>query len=94
MQGRTEKQLVNTMINACVDRREECGAVWNAYRKWSDTPSADARLAFAAYQAALDRERQAADLCADLTQRVAERVKERGDPHSKVSSSRWRRIWA
>jgi hypothetical protein len=38
---------------------EECAGVREAYESWSTAPSADVRLAYAAYHAALDREEHA-----------------------------------
>jgi hypothetical protein len=40
--------------------REECLGLTVAYRRWSDAPTEDVALAFAAYHAAVDREEQAA----------------------------------
>ena len=61
----TERQLVDRMVDAYVDWREESG-LWDANQRWSGAATAEAGLAFAAYQAALDRERQAADVYATL----------------------------
>ena len=74
MRRAIDKETADRMIEAYVSWREECGAVWDAYFRWSRSPSADAGLAFAAYQATLDRERRAADYYASVTQEVAPRA--------------------
>jgi hypothetical protein len=73
-----EDRVVDAMIQAYVDWREESSAVWDAYTRWSSVPSTDAGLAYAAYRAALDRERQAADVYADLIRRVGDVVRSPG----------------
>ena len=75
-----DKQLLDELMEAYVDWREECSGVWNAYSRWSHAPSADAGLAFAAYRAALDREQHAADLYITLTRRVGRLASRGRDP--------------
>jgi hypothetical protein len=74
---------VDAMIEAYVDWREEQSTVWTAYRRWSGARAAEAGLAFAAYQAALDRERQAADAYARSTHRVTDLVRTRRRPRER-----------
>ena len=62
------------MVDAYVDWREEGAAVWHAYERWTCAPPADALFAFAAYQAAVDREERAADVYAGRVTRVAAAV--------------------
>jgi hypothetical protein len=65
-----EQDLANEMTDAYVDWREECVAVWLAYGCWTCAPTADAVFAFAAYQAALDREERAADVYGRLVMQL------------------------
>jgi hypothetical protein len=53
------KRLVDDAVDAYVDWREECVAVWGAYERWALGLARDARSAFSAYQAALNREERA-----------------------------------
>jgi hypothetical protein len=50
--------------------REECELVRIAYEQWRSAPLPDLGLAFAAYQAALDREHQAARSLAAASDRL------------------------
>jgi hypothetical protein len=63
--------LANAMIDAYVDWRDACAAAWDAYECWSCAGSADALLAFAAYQAALDQEERAASVYAVVVMQIA-----------------------
>jgi hypothetical protein len=63
--------LVDDVIDAYVNWREECLFVWDAYGRWSGGPPADATLAFAAYSAALDREERASASYAGLVSRLS-----------------------
>jgi hypothetical protein len=71
MMSQMERQLVDEAIEAYVDWREECAAVWDAFERWETTRGIDAATAFSAYRAALDREECAAHAYADLLARVA-----------------------
>jgi hypothetical protein len=73
-----QKQIVDDAMTACVDWREECMEVWNAYGCWASAPPEDVRRAHAAYRAALDREEAAAKVYAGLMKRVGHLV-ETGD---------------
>ena len=66
-----DKQLIDEVIEAYVDWREECAAVWDAFDRWSSTSGVDAAAAFSAYRAALDREECASHAYADLLARIA-----------------------
>jgi hypothetical protein len=68
--------LVNEAADAYVDWREECLAVWDAYGRWTGAPTVDARLAFAAYKAALEIEEQASAFYASVIRRIGERVED------------------
>ncbi len=56
-----ERELIDALVDAYVDWREEAAATELAYRAWGDAAGADKALAFAAYLTALDREEYAAD---------------------------------
>jgi hypothetical protein len=70
MRKRTETRLVDRMIGAYVDWREECRLVHDAYRSWASATGPGARVAFWRYTAALDEEERAADVYASLVRRV------------------------
>jgi hypothetical protein len=64
------QRTLDDAVYAYVDWRDECTAVWHAYRRWAKASTADAALAFGAYTAALDREESAAKVYAELMRRV------------------------
>jgi hypothetical protein len=66
-----DTELVDETIDAYVDWQEERASVWDAYERWTCAHPEDAVFAFAAYQAALDREERAGDEYADLSTRMA-----------------------
>ena len=55
-----QSPVVADPVIAYAEWRMSCTAVWAAYRDWLDAPKADAKVAHAAYTAALDREDAAA----------------------------------
>jgi hypothetical protein len=65
-----DQQLCDALIDLYVDWREECSAVQLAYERWRTAPRVDHGIAFAAYNAALDREERACDLYAALIRRT------------------------
>jgi Holliday junction resolvasome RuvABC endonuclease subunit len=56
----TYDSLIDDLSDAYMEWRAESAAVETAYGRWSIAASVDAASAFAAYQAALDREELAA----------------------------------
>ena len=54
--------------------REECDALAEAYAGWESVAAADRELAFAAYQAALDREQLASAVYSDSVERVQREI--------------------
>lgn len=72
MKALARRRLVDEVIDAYVDWREECIFVWDAYRRWSGASRDDAVLAFAAYAAALDREERASAFYAGRVGRLAQ----------------------
>ena len=66
-----DKRLIDEAVDAYVDWQEERATVCDAYAHWTIAPVPDCRLAFSAYQAALDREERAAHVYAELVTRVS-----------------------
>jgi hypothetical protein len=64
------QRLVDCLIDAYIDWREECVILEDAYRRWVSAAASDAELAFAAYRAGLDREERASILYGELVSRV------------------------
>lgn len=60
------RRIVDEMVDAYVDWREECMAVDDAYDDWQRGARVDAPFTFAAYRAALDYEQRAAERYAEL----------------------------
>jgi hypothetical protein len=71
MSRQLDRTLVDRMVEAYVDWREECVGVWGAYERWSSAPVPDRPVAFCAYRAALEREEHASRVYADLITRLA-----------------------
>jgi hypothetical protein len=71
MSGQVDSELIDRMVAAYVDWREECAFVWGAYQRWSSAPVPDRPVAFSAYRAALEREEHASRVYADLITRLA-----------------------
>lgn len=65
-----ECRLVDDLVSAYVEWREECAEVWRAYRQWERALAEDARAAYAAYAAALEREEAAAGAYRRMIERV------------------------
>ena len=59
-----ERRLADALIDLYVAWREECSAVQLAYEQWREAAREDREAAFAAYNAALDREERASDMYA------------------------------
>jgi hypothetical protein len=85
------EQSIDAMIEAYVDWREESGGVRSAYDRWSAASPQQALLSFAAYQAALDREAQAAVRYAALSKRVADRTGREARSRRRRLGRRWAR---
>jgi hypothetical protein len=65
-----QRRVVDDAVDAYIEWRDECGAVWDAYCFWKRAPAADAEPAFQSYWAALDREERAAAIYAAQMARV------------------------
>ena len=61
----------DALVDLYVEWREECSSVHSAYERWRRAPRDDSAAAFAAYNAALDREERASNVYAALVQRVS-----------------------
>jgi hypothetical protein len=61
-----QKQVIDSVIDAYIDWREECAALEYAYLRWAGADALDAELAFAEYMTRLDREERASALYAEL----------------------------
>jgi hypothetical protein len=61
--------VIDEVMDAYVEWRQESAGVESAYERWSTAPPSDTALAFAAYVAALDREARASILYAEVMQR-------------------------
>jgi hypothetical protein len=72
--GRTyesERRLGDALIDSYVEWRDESSAVQLAYEGWREASRDDREAAFAAYNAALDREELASDIYAALVRHAA-----------------------
>ena len=78
--------LIDDLIEVYVDWLEECAALAQAYDGWASVAVADRDLAFAAYQAALDREQQASAVYSDRIDRVQREIS--NQPASVISGER------
>ena len=88
------QRLVDDMVDAYAQWRDECKALQAAYDLWSNASAEDELLAFGAYEAALDKEERASQVYADLVQKVLSRVllDRHGDrPSWRAARSRFRR---
>jgi hypothetical protein len=66
------RQAVDDALDAYLQWREECAAVWDAYGWWAGATPEDKAPAHAAYQAALDREEAAANIYATRVDRASQ----------------------
>ena len=57
---RTQRSLIDDAFEAYLQWRDESAEVWHAYKRWKGAPAREARRAFWAYHAALEREEHAA----------------------------------
>jgi hypothetical protein len=65
-----DRRLGDAVIDLYVEWREECYAVQLAYEHWREASKDDRATAFAAYNAALDREERASDVYAAMIRRA------------------------
>jgi hypothetical protein len=58
--------VIDELLDAYLDWRQQSTDVQSAYRRWNDAPKADSALAYAAYKGALDREQRASECYAEM----------------------------
>ena len=80
------RRMVDAAVDAYVDWRDECRAVWDAYRVWASAPVAEDGFAFVAYSAALDREQRTAEIYAEQIRRVGGLLKTELDHATGLTS--------
>jgi hypothetical protein len=85
--SRGHGHLVDSLIDAYVDWREECAALEDAYRRWVTASGPDAGLAFAAYRAGLDREEHACLRYGELVRRAERALPNRLRPRPALAGS-------
>jgi len=68
---RIRSEVIDDLMEMYVEWREECVGLDSAYQRWLSVPVAERDLAFAAYQAALDREEQASAVYARRSDEIA-----------------------
>jgi hypothetical protein len=85
--SRRHRHLVDCMMDAYVDWREECAALEDAYDRWANADASDAELACAAYGAGLDREERASTRYAELVRGVNEELPESLRPEAALAAS-------
>jgi|SRR6516165_2688566 hypothetical protein len=81
--------IVDELVTAYVDWREECLAVRRAYASWTGADSGHAAGAYVAYNAALDREEAAAIAYADLIGAVGQLRRYRMNSAPEPAAARW-----
>ena len=69
-----DRRLGDALIDVYVEWREECFAVHLTYERWRSASRKDRAAAFAAYNAALDREERAGNVYADMIRQATPRV--------------------
>jgi hypothetical protein len=69
-----QREVVEDVVQAYVEWREESAAVWDAYDRWESASAKDKRPADSAYRAALDREEAAARCYAELIELARDRL--------------------
>jgi hypothetical protein len=58
--------LIDELLDAYLDWRQQSADVESAYRRWNSAPKTDSALAYAAYKGALDREQRASECYAEM----------------------------
>src|SRR3954451_25012155 len=88
MTSQLRRELIDHLMDAYVDWREECITLGNAYERWLTVAVAERSLAFAAYRAALDREQQASSVYADRFEIVTRKLTPRPRPLRRLKQIR------
>jgi hypothetical protein len=74
MRSQRQRQ-VNDAMDAYLEWRQQCNAVWDAYSYWAAGRASDAALRYSEYSAALDREERASELYVGLIRRATAGVR-------------------
>jgi hypothetical protein len=74
MTSHLRRELIDHLMDAYIDWREECITLGDAYERWLTVAVAERSLAFAAYRAALDREQQASSVYTDRFEMVSRKL--------------------
>ena len=85
MKTQIRPQLIDDLMDMYVEWREACVALRTAYERWSSVRVAERRLAFAAYQAALDWEEQASAVYEDRLNQVARELPGASQPEPRLA---------
>jgi hypothetical protein len=89
-----DDELVGDAVDAYLDWREECDAVWEASDRWAQASATDAPTAVSAYLTALDREERAANVYAGAITRIAAAFDDgREAPRAAQPVTFWRARW-
>jgi hypothetical protein len=89
-----DDELVGDAVDAYLDWREECDAVWEASDWWAQASATDAPTAVSAYLTALDREEHAANVYAHAITRIAAVSDDGGEaPCAAKPVTFWRARW-
>jgi hypothetical protein len=84
--GQRRRRLVHAAMDAYLDWRDECTAVSDAYRRWTEAGEADTAMAWRAYEVALDREERASVLYAGSIEQVGGVTPNRAPPKDLADS--------
>ena len=69
-QLKRKNALIDQAMERYVEWREECATVSDAYANWTNAPTDETDVPFAAYTAALDREQSAATVYGRALERL------------------------
>jgi hypothetical protein len=74
LDAKVRPELIDALMEAYVEWREECATLRQAYERWMSFPAWERELAFAAYTAALDREQQASTVYLSWMEKVQREI--------------------
>jgi hypothetical protein len=74
-------------MDAYVEWRNQCSAVWVAYSQWVDAGASDGELRYRAYAVALDQEERASEVYAGLIRRVGDLVAGDSEPVAGLATA-------
>ena len=69
-----DEYVLEDVMDAYVDWRDQSRSVWTAYHHWTTAPREEAGLRFAAYVAELDQEHRACEVYEATIARTADRL--------------------